>query len=82
MDLLWTWRGVCFGYRDLRNHDGHHVGRFHDDEISGPDGYYLGEVRSGNRLIRRKAKLNRRKSRFAPRAKRVSYVRYVNYVGS
>jgi hypothetical protein len=36
---------------NLRIHDGRHVGRFHDDEIYGPDGYYLGEVRSGNRLV-------------------------------
>lgn len=29
---------------NLRAHDGRHVGRFHDDEIYGPDGYYLGEI--------------------------------------
>lgn len=47
MDWLWTWGGKCFGYRsgdDLRTYDGCHVGRFHGDDVFGPDGRYLGEA--------------------------------------
>jgi hypothetical protein len=55
---LWTWNGVCFGYRrgdSLFTHDGIEVGRFSGAEVYGADGSYLGEVRSteedGDRLI-------------------------------
>jgi hypothetical protein len=36
MRWLWTWGGICFGYRDgedLWTYDGHHVGKFHADEV-------------------------------------------------
>ena len=84
MQWLWTWGGVCFGYRDgdeLWTHDGRHVGRFHGDQVYGPDGRYLGELRNGNRLITNRARSAARKSSFAPRGQRVGYVRPVNYVG-
>ena len=54
MQWFWTWGGISFGYRDgdnLWTHDGKHVGRFVGDVIYDRNGRYLGEVRSGNRLI-------------------------------
>src|SRR6266853_5362024 len=55
---LWTWNGVCFGYRrgdSLFTYDGIEVGRFSGAEVYGAEGSYLGEVRSteedGDRLI-------------------------------
>jgi len=54
---LWTWNGVCFGYRrgdSLFTCGGIEVGRFSRAELYGVDGRYLGEVRStgdGDRLI-------------------------------
>jgi hypothetical protein len=40
----------------VRTHDVKHVGRFMGDVAHGPDGRYLGEVRSGNRLIADRAR--------------------------
>jgi hypothetical protein len=61
MSWLWTWSGVSFGYRyarnQLRTHDGRHVGNFVEGEIYGPDGRYLGELLSDDRLITRQRKL-------------------------
>ena len=54
MQWLWTWGGVCFGYRDgadLWTHDGRHVGRFASGEVYAPDGSYLGELVQDDRLI-------------------------------
>jgi len=67
---LWTWSGVCFGYRrdaSLFTYDGVEVGRFVGAEVYGVDGSYLGEVRrtengGGDRLITS----NYKKSRTAP----------------
>ena len=53
MNWMWTWGGKCFGYLDGANlwtHDGKHIGRLVNDEIYGADGYYLEEVRNGNKL--------------------------------
>ncbi len=51
----WTWSGLYVGYRlsdGLFANDGHQVGYFAEgDEIYGCMGAYLGEIRSGNRLI-------------------------------
>ena len=54
---LWSWNGVCFGYRrgdSLFTYDGVEVGRFSGVEIYDANGSYLGEVRitedGGNRL--------------------------------
>jgi len=84
MEWLWTWGGVSFGYREgdnLWTHDGRHVGRFHEEEIYGVDGSYLGELRNKNRLITNLGKKNWRRSSFAPYANRVGYVPYTDYVG-
>lgn len=59
MDWMWTWGGKCFGYRDgdsLFSYRGQEVGRFHGNEIYGPNGRYLGEVINSNRLITNRAK--------------------------
>jgi hypothetical protein len=55
-DWLWTWNGMCFGYRQgdsLFTYDGIEVGRFSGAEVYGVDGRYLGELSpsGGNRLI-------------------------------
>ena len=84
MDWLWNWGGACFGYRDgdaLWTHDGRHVGRFHGAEVYGPDGGYLGEVMSNNRLITDMVKRGWRQGTFAPYARRAAYGRYASYVG-
>ena len=84
MEWLWTWGGVSFGYREgdnLWTHDGRHVGRFHDDEVYAPTGFYLGELRNKNRLITNRGKKHFRRSSFAPYGNRAAYVPYVNYVG-
>jgi hypothetical protein len=84
MQWLWTWGGTSFGYRDggnLWTHDGRNVGRFYEDEVYGPDGSYLGELRNKNRLITHTSKKHRRKPSFSPLSRRVGYVPYVDYVG-
>jgi hypothetical protein len=48
MDWMWTWGGECFGYRDGHSsftYFGREVGRFHNDEIYGSNGRYLGAVK-------------------------------------
>jgi hypothetical protein len=84
MKWLWTWSGISFGYRqgdDLRTHDGRHVGRFHGDEVYGPDGHYLGELKNENRLITSLSKSTRRHGAFGPYAQNVAYAPYASYVG-
>lgn len=84
-ESVWTWRGKYFGYIDgdqLRTYQGLHVGKVNDDlEIYGKDGKYLGEIRNENRLITRRNKLRKTKTRFIPRMKRVKRVKRVNKVG-
>jgi hypothetical protein len=70
---LWTWNGVCFGYRradSLFTYDGIEVGRFSGTEVYGADGSYLGEVRSteedGDRLITSSYKKSRIADSFVP----------------
>ena len=70
---LWTWNGICFGYRrgdSLFTHDGIEVGRFSGAEVYGPDGSYLGELRStevdGDRLIASSYKKSRTAASFVP----------------
>ena len=69
---LWTWGGVCFGYRhgdSLFTNDGVEAGRFHGAEIYGADGQYLGELRSasdGERLITNLYKKSRFMGGFFP----------------
>lgn len=54
-NLFWNWSGLYVGYRlcdDLFSYDGRQVGYFAEgDEVYGCNGSYLGEARSGNRLI-------------------------------
>jgi hypothetical protein len=70
---LWTWNGVCFGYRrgnSLFTYDGVEVGRFSGAEIYGADGSYLGEVRGteedGDRLTTSSYKKLRKAASFVP----------------
>jgi hypothetical protein len=74
---LWTWNGVCFGYRrgdSLFTYDGIEVGRLSGAEIYGADGRYLGVVRSteedGDRLITSSYKKLRIAAAFAPTIER------------
>jgi hypothetical protein len=83
MGSYWTWGGEYFGYRygnSLFTHSGTEAGRFHEDEVYGADGMYLGEVRNGNRLIVNRGKMNRRRSSFTPR-QTMARMRYSNYMG-
>jgi hypothetical protein len=67
---FWTWGGTFFGRRrgdSLYTYHGVEAGRFHDDEIYGDDGRYLGEIRSRNRLITNKSKSHKRKASFTRR---------------
>lgn len=66
---LWGWDGKFFGYRDgdtLWTVRGQHVGRFKGNEVFDADGFYLGEIRQGKRLITHELKRNRREGRFTP----------------
>jgi hypothetical protein len=71
-DWLWTWRGVCFGYRlenSLFTHDGVEVGRFSGAEVYGVDGRYLGEIGKavdGGRLTTNSYKKSRTVTAFVP----------------
>lgn len=52
---FWSWGGRYVGYRltdSLFSHGGRQLGYFAEgDEVYGCDGKYLGEVRTGDRLI-------------------------------
>ena len=70
---VWTWNGVCFGYRrgdSLFTYDGVEVGRFSGSEIYDADGSYLGEVRNteenGDRLTTSSYKKSRMVASFVP----------------
>ena len=81
---LYTWGGLYFGKREgdsLVTFTGVEAGRFHGDEVYGPDGAYLGELRSG-KLITDRSKSTRRKEPFTPRPNRVGHVGYVGHVGT
>ena len=82
---VWTWGGISFWYRDgvnLWTHDGRHLGQFHGDEVYGPDGWYLGEIKGKDHLITNISKKGCRRGVFAPYAPRVAAcARYANYVG-
>jgi hypothetical protein len=71
-EWLWTWRGVCFGYRrqaSLFTPDGLEVGRFFGADIHDPDGWYIGEIISaedGPRLITNVYKKTRTRAAFTP----------------
>src|SRR5437588_3513312 len=60
LSSFWNWSGRYVGYRlsdMLFCYDGRQVGYFAEgDEVYGCNGGYMGEVRSGNRLITNLAK--------------------------
>src|SRR5579864_6640469 len=65
---LWSWNGVCFGYRrgdSLFTYDGVEVGRFSGAEVYGADGCYLGEVRNSEEDGDRLTTSSYKKSRMA-----------------
>jgi len=79
-DWLWTWGGESFGFRDgdaLFAANGKQVGRFHETEVYGADGRYLGELGDTDRLLTRRSRLGRKKSAFAPRV-RMARMRRLN----
>jgi hypothetical protein len=83
MDWMWTWGGECFGYRNgdsVFGYFGREVGKFHEDEIYGSDGRYLGEVKIRNRIITHRSKGSWVKSSSTPRTGG-SYARVANYAG-
>jgi hypothetical protein len=69
-DWLWTWGGESFGFRDgnaLFAQDGRQVGHFHENEVYGVNGNYLGELGDEDRLITKLSRLGKARSSFAPR---------------
>jgi hypothetical protein len=53
MKWLWNWGGEFFGYREgdaLFAYYGLQIGAFEGDEVYGPDGRYIGEIMSNERL--------------------------------
>jgi hypothetical protein len=85
-DWVWTWNGICFGYRvgdSLFTYDGSEVGRFSDREIYGVDGRYLGELsgtEDGSRLVTNMYKKLRSMAAFVPAFER-GYRRPGNRIG-
>jgi hypothetical protein len=82
MEWLWTWGGECFGYRegdDLWTYGGKHVGCFHGLELYAPDGWYLGEIKQGNRLVIDRSKSGRTVPPFTRSIDRLACPRYGDY---
>src|SRR5439155_20554697 len=86
----WCWGYKFFGDRVGEDHDRHNGkqgGRFHNNEVYGPDGRYLGEVKIDDRLITCVGKKSWRRGSFTPDASRVGraacagYDGYVIYAG-
>ncbi len=69
-DNFWTWLGRYVGYRSsdcLFGSDGRQMGYFAEgDEVYGCNGKYIGEVRSGNRLIKNLRKIAWTRKRLTP----------------
>ncbi len=69
-DGIWSWSGRYIGYRSsdsLFSFAGAKIGYFSEgEELYGPDGAYLGEIRSENRLIRNLAKTRWTRRSFVP----------------
>ena len=69
---LWTWKGVCSGYRlgdSLFTHDGAEVGRFSGSEVYGVDGRCPGEIGKADdrrRLVTNSYKKSRTVVEFVP----------------
>ncbi len=70
-NTFWSWSGSYVGYRltdCLFSDDGHQIGYFAEgDEVYGCYGEYIGEVRSGNRLITNLKKKKWTRGSFEPR---------------
>ena len=83
MTWLWTWGGICFGYREgdaLWTCSGHHVGHFHGDEVYGTtNGRYLGELMNENRLITNRSKSSWNRGASGSYGPRGPYARFANY---
>ena len=73
-NAFWNWNGKYVGYRIsdlLFNDEGNQLGYFAEgDEIYGSNGFYMGEIRSGNRLIANRSKKAWRRSTFLPQFSR------------
>jgi hypothetical protein len=71
LNNFWSWGGHYVGYRlsdGLFCYDGRQVGYFAEgDEVYGCTGEYIGEVRSGNRLITNLSKKAWTRRTLAPR---------------
>ena len=69
---FWNWAGRYVGYRlndELFYFNGRQAGYFAEgDEVYSPNGGYIGEVRSGSRLITNLAKKAWRRTSFVPHA--------------
>jgi len=67
---FWDWNGHYVGYRvsdSLYSNDGHQIGCFAEgDEVYAYNGSYIGEVRSGNRLIANSTKKKWTRPAFVP----------------
>jgi len=74
VNTFWSWTGRYVGQRvsdDLFASSGRQIGYFAEgDEVYGCNGDYLGEVRSGNRLITNLSKNKWTRQAFAPRVSR------------
>ena len=82
MRWLWTWGGECFGYREgdyLWTYSGKHAGCFHGDEVYASDGWYLGEIKQGNRLVVDRCKSGQLKPQFTRSIDRLACPRHDNY---
>ncbi len=52
-----------------------------DDEVYAPEGQYLGEIMSRNRLITNKNKKSWRRGSFTPHTQHAGYAKYADYAG-
>ena len=82
MKWLWTWGGECFGYREgdyLWTYSGKHAGCFHGDEVYASNGWYLGEIKQGNRLVVDRCKSGQLKPQFTRAIDRLACPRHDYY---
>jgi hypothetical protein len=82
-DWVWTWSGICFGYReqdDIWTYDGKHIGRFYGNRVHSASGRYLGELWRG-RLVTDPDHAEERQQGFRPAPKRSPRERYTGFYG-
>ena len=68
MDRFWTWGGKYVGVRQkeyLVACDGTVLGKFFGRDIYDQDGYYVGELGKGGRLIKNRTKSSTRRPAFS-----------------